>query len=368
MKYPIFNLILVIALFSGCRKQLPSEPIRGTGSNITIVNDVVNGQEIIVAGSEGLSFGVAYSRKMPDGVVLEMEKPTNNLPVICIDQEGNEWDVFGICVSGPRLGQQLPVLNSALAYYFSFNAIYPGADIYNVGSVDTPDPTQNDNDWSINTEYVAALSGFDAIHSVEDPQFILYKSRDYLVDPFYVGDDERITAVKVGNTIRAYPHNIFVRHEVINDEIEGIPFTLSFCPLTATSYCWKRDNNSTFGVSGMLFNNNLIMYDRETQSLWSQIMGESVFGAKRGQSVERLSTFETTFLTLESIFDFKVEVMTRQTGFIFDYSFNPYGVYNNTDDFLVLPTFYQDQRLPNKERVIGVAIDGKAKIYPLSEL
>jgi hypothetical protein len=366
MKYLIFNILLVSVIFVGCRKQLAPKPVQGFGTNVTVLNEEFNDVEIVVVASNGLSFGVAFGRRMPDGITLIMEKSLNSLPAICQDQEGNDWDAFGVCIRGERLGQQLPLVNSTLGYYFSFIAMFPGAEVYNRASVDAPDPIQNDPDWLINTDFVAALSNFEGIHSVDDPQFTLYKSRDYIDDPFYVTPDQRITAVKIGNTIRAYPHNIFVRHEIVNDEIEGVPITVSFCPLTATSYCWKRESD-TFGVSGMLFNNNLILYDRNTISLWSQILGKSVFGSRKNQVIERISVFETTFENLEQFYDFKIEVMTLETGFVFDYSFNPYGVYNSEDDFLLLPNFYEDDRLPNKERVIGVEIDGVAKVYPLSD-
>jgi len=366
MKYLIFNVLFFTVLLVGCRKQLKPKAIQGIGSGVTVLNDHLNGIEIVIVGSGSLSFGVAYGREMPDGTTLIMENSILSLPVVCQDQDGNDWDVFGVCVRGERLGQQLPVLNSTLAYYFSYNAMFPGAEIYNRGSTDAPDPIQNEPDWSINTEFVAALSNFDGIKSIDNPQFILYKSRDYIDEPFFVTQDQRITAVKIGNTVRAYPHNILVRHEIVNDEIEGVPFTLSFCPLTATSYCWKRESD-TYGVSGMLFNNNLILYDRNTISLWSQILGKSVFGPFKDQTVERISVFETTFSSLETFYDFKVEVMTLETGFVFDYSFNPYGVYNSEDAFLLLPNYFEDDRLPNKERVIGVEIDGVAKVFPISE-
>ena len=117
----------------------------------------------------------------------------------------------------------------------------------------------------------------------------------------------------------------------------------------------------------MLFNNNLILYDRNTISLWSQILGKSVFGSRKDQTVERISIFETTFKGLETFYDFKVEIMTLETGFVFDYSFNPYGVYNTEDAFLLLPNYYHDDRLLNKERVIGIEIGGKAIIFPIKE-
>jgi len=364
--FSLLSISLIFVVFS-CRKQIP-EPIGKTfGSGLTVINDSFNGTEVVVVGNEGLQLLVAFSRKLEDGTVLEMTKTSAlSIPAMCEDQEGNNWDIYGVCVSGPRLGEKLPLVHSSQGFYFSFNSIYHGVAIYNGASVNPTIPIIDENEWLIDEEFVFAIGGFDAIPAVEVPQFELFRSKDFLVEPFHVADEDRITVVKIGEEIRGYPHNILTRHEIVNDEFNGIQICINYCPLTATGYVWERESN-TYGVSGLLYNNNLVMYDRDTESLWSQILGTSVWGDQQSTESLQIRTFETTFETFKNIYDFQGKVMTLETGFPFSYVGNPYDGYNAIDDFLLYPTTYQDDRLLNKDRVLGLVVNGKCKVYPFSE-
>lgn len=364
----ISKLFLVAVLFVtiSCRKSIPEPQTQSFASGLTIINDEFNGTEIVVVGNEGLQLLVAFGRRLDDGTVLEMGKSTNqSIPVVCMDQEGNNWDLFGECVSGPREGEHLPFLHSSLGFYFAFNSVFNGVEIYGAGDVNPEDHTFENEDWLIDEEFVFAAGGFDAIPSVDDPKFEVYRSRDFLESSFHVRPDDRITVVKVGDEIRAYPHNILSRHEVINDVINETPIAINFCPLTATGYCWERGGN-TYGVSGMLYNNNLIMYDRNRESLWSQMLGMSVFGEGIGETPNTIATFETTFESFKNMYDLQVDVMTTETGVTFLYEGNPYVEYISIDNFLLFPVIYKDERLLNKDRVMGVEINGECKVYPFS--
>lgn len=361
----IISISLLILVFS-CRKQIP-EPIgKSFGSGLTVINDNFNGKDIVVVGNEGLQLLVAFERRLEDGTLLEMQKTSAlSIPAICEDQEGNNWDIYGLCVFGPRLGEKLPLLHSSQGFYFAFNSIYNGVEIYMGGDVDPPAPVLDENEWLIDEEFVFAIGGFDGIPAVEEAHFEIFRSRDFLVDPFHVSNEDRITVVKIGDEVRGYPHNILTRHEIVNDVINGIPICINFCPLTATGYVWERGSN-TYGVSGLLYNNNLLMYDRDTESLWSQVLGRSVWGDQQSAEPVHIRTFETTFDTFQIMYDFQAKVMTQETGFQFSYEGNPYDQYNSVDEFLLFPTSYQDNRLLNKERVIGIEIEGECKVYPYS--
>ena len=120
--FSLLSISLIFVVFS-CRKQIP-EPIGKTfGSGLTVINDSFNGTEVVVVGNEGLQLLVAFSRKLEDGTVLEMTKTSAlSIPAMCEDQEGNNWDIYGVCVSGPRLGEKLPLVHSSQGFYFSFNS------------------------------------------------------------------------------------------------------------------------------------------------------------------------------------------------------------------------------------------------------
>ena len=364
----IFSLLSISLMFFvfSCRKQIP-EPLSKTfGSGLTVINDSFNGTDIVVVGNEGIQLLVAFERKLEDGTVLEMTKTSFlSIPAMCEDQEGNNWDIYGVCVLGPRLGEKLPLVHSSQGFYFAFNSIYNGVEIYMEGDVDPPAPVIIGDEWLIDEEFVFAIGGFDGIPAVEEAHFELFRSKDFLVDPFHVADSDRITVVKMGDEVRGYPHNILTRHEIVNDVMDGVPICINFCPLTGTGYVWERGSN-TYGVSGMLYNNNLVLYDRDSESLWSQVLGKSVWGEQQSEEPVQIRTFETTFETFRNIYDFQANVMTLETGFTFSYDGNPYDEYISVDNFLLFPTTYQDDRLLNKARVIGVEIDGECKVYPYS--
>ena len=85
---------------------------------------------MVVAGSFGSNFAVVYNRELEDCTVLEFEAVQNRLPVVMKDNEGNEWDLFGVAVSGDRSGQQLQKTNSYIAYFYAWAAFFPGAEIH----------------------------------------------------------------------------------------------------------------------------------------------------------------------------------------------------------------------------------------------
>lgn len=366
MNFRVFSIVLFIITTVSCRKTINEvEDIVITGSSLTIINDVLNNEPIVVAGSGGLDLMVSFGRQLDDGTILELSISDHNLPILFSDQELNDWNIFGVCVSGQRLGEQLTIVNATMGYYFAFEAFYPGVDIYLGSDVNAPSNSSGNDQWLIDPDHVFAASGFNSIKSVDNPQFLIYREREYLNSPFYVSDNNRVLIVKIGEEIRAYPHNILNWHEIVNDQIDGVNIAVNFCPLTGTGYCWNR-GNSTYGVSGMLYNNNLILYDRDTESLWSQIIGQSVFGEQIETYVSKISVFETSFRTAKAMFG-ALKIVTKDTGWPQDYLENPYEQYIAAQDFLLFPTTYQDNRLPIKKRVFGVEINGKCRVYQLED-
>jgi hypothetical protein len=203
----------------------------------------------------------------------------------------------------------------------------------------------------------------DGIPSVDRPQFDPVSATSYVVD------DRRVVGIKIGNQVRAYPHQILDWHEIVNDEIDGIPFALTYCPLTGTASAWNRTMNGSvteFGVSGLLFRNNLLPYDRITNSNWSQMQLRSVNGSKSGESIETYQVVETTWATWRAMYP-DSEVLTRNTGFSRAYQSFTYGSTYSTDPSQILfPISNNDGRLGRKERVHGVVPTGAdPKVYPI---
>jgi hypothetical protein len=222
---------------------------------------------------------------------------------------------------------------------------------------------QSFGDWIIPADQVFdGGPGKDGIPSVDNPEFSLVSEIGYL------DDDDLVIGVKVGDDIRAYPHPILDWHEIVNDEPGGKALAITYCPLTGTGIAWDRVINgqtTTFGVSGLLYNTNLIPYDRNTDSNWSQMLLQSVNGEKSGKQIETYPLLETTWATWKKLFPNSL-VMNTNTGFSRDYNQYPYGDYRTNDNFIIFPISTTDDRLPRKDRGLGIIINDQAKFYPLN--
>jgi hypothetical protein len=207
--------------------------------------------------------------------------------------------------------------------------------------------------------------GPDGIPPIDSPQFAPNSSLISL------SSSELVVGIKVGNDIRTYPHRILNWHEVVNDQLNSglLPerATLSYCPLTGSATLWKAfpgSSNPTFGTSGLLYNSNLIMYDRQTGSFWSQMLEQAIAGPEIIRIPERLQVLETTWGTWKAMYP-GTTVLTTQTGFSRDYDVYPYGSYR-TDSSLIFPANnLEDNRLHLKERVLGINVGSSSKVYPI---
>ena len=156
--------------------------------------------------------------------------------------------------------------------------------------------------------------------------------------------------VTIGNTTRFYPYNILVWHEIVNDTIEDTPLVVTFCPLCGSAIVFDArvdEEPEYFGVSGQLYESNLLMYDITTESLWSQIIGEAVVGAKTGTKLTIIPSQVLNFSDVIELYP-QAEIMSKETGFKRNYTEGPYGDYN-TNDALYFPISINDTRLPTKE-------------------
>lgn len=246
----------------------------------------------------------------------------------------------------------------------------------NCSSSDTPssgnDSGGSDDDggsppastWSIPVNDVKdGGTGKDGIPSIENPVFITATSVDFLAD------DELVVGIKNGDVIKAYPHYVLDWHEIVNDDVDGLKTTISYCPLTGTAFAWKSKANnlfSTFGVSGLLYNANLILYDRETDSNWSQILQKSVNGELINDVPEKLTIIETNWKTWKDSFPNSL-VLTANTGFNKPYGDYPYGAYKTDHNFFLFVPSPINPALPNKQRIYAIMDDTESKVYQFSD-
>lgn len=225
--------------------------------------------------------------------------------------------------------------------------------------ISTPELNLTDSDWSVPKDQVFdAGPGWDGIPALEAPQFVLAD------EALYLGDEDLVMGYKSGDDIRAYPHVILDWHEIINDEINGDKLAVTYCPLTGTGIGWNRVINgreSTFGVSGLLYNTNLMPYDRATNSIWSQVLNASVHGTLQDKKVGLFPLVETTWKNWKNMYP-ETKVVSEDTGYSRNYGTYPYGSYKWIEN-VFFPISTKDERIFAKERVLGVVMEWGAKVY-----
>jgi hypothetical protein len=336
--------------------------------DFSIIEDQFGDETIVLIGSRGRNIIMSYYNKL-NGKKLHFEPVSGNFPIVMVDQTGSSWDIFGKAVNGPNVGGQLNSPNAGMGYWFVFGAMFPGLEIHGQGALGDQFHLDSTSEWSIPISNILRGAGFDVIPALEEASFINYGAGvSGPNEPFYLQDDDLIIVVKVNDETKVYPHSILDYHEIINDVIGGQPVSITYCPLSGTAKVWKRlgfEINHSFGVSGLLFNSNILSFDRATESHWTQLDGKCVNGSRKGQFLEILPHIETTFQTWR-LFDPKPMIMSNETAYGFDYTNFPYGDYK-TDNRISYPVYFDDQRLPRKQRVYCVTENGISKVYQLSD-
>jgi len=183
------------------------------------------------------------------------------------------------------------------------------------------------------------------------------------------GDDEMVLGVRAGGEARAYPIAVLNWHELVNDTLGGEPILVSFCPLCGTGMVFERrvaGKVRRFGVSGLLYRSDLLMYDRESESLWSQISAEAVTGPLLGERLELLRSRMVEWGRWRREHPAST-VLSRETGHRRPYDRSPYGGYARSADVMFpVPV---DRRYHPKMPTLGIRVaGGGARAYPASEL
>ena len=205
----------------------------------------------------------------------------------------------------------------------------------------------------------------DGIPAVDNPKFVSQKEADK-----WLKNIEPVVVVEHKGEARAYPLQILTWHEIVNDRLNGLPVSVTFCPLCNAAIAFDRRLDGRlldFGTTGKLRMSDLVMYDRQTESWWQQFTGEAIIGDLLGKQLNMVPA------SIVGYGHFKKahpggSVLSRKTGFTRTYGRNPYTGY---DDIRSIPFLYRgpkDDRLPPMERVVAVTIGKNDKAYPYSAL
>lgn len=219
--------------------------------------------------------------------------------------------------------------------------------------------TTNGVKHTIPLEDIVEVLPPDRIPSIDNPKFISAAEADK-----WLSEDEIVLGIFFADEARAYPAQIMTWHEIVNDEVHGKPLAITFCPLCDTGIAFERRINGetvTFGTSGKLYNNNLLMYDRKTKTLWNQLAGKAVMGELAGQKLTVVPIETTTWARWKMAYP-DTKVLSRDTGHARPYGTDPYGGYKNSEDTL-FPVAVKDDRLFAKARIQGIELNGKYKAY-----
>lgn len=185
----------------------------------------------------------------------------------------------------------------------------------------------------------------------------------------HLRDDDLVLSLALGSESRAYPLRILAWHEIVNDVIQGRPIAVTYCPLCGTAMVFDRrvgERVLDFGVSGLLYQSDVLIYDRQTESLWSQLAMKAVAGPLAGRSLVWLPSEHLTWKAWRQLHP-DGRVLSTRTGFRRDYRRNPYERYAAGPRPMFLVPEHRTE-LPKKAWVLGVLVNGRAQCYPLEAL
>ena len=203
----------------------------------------------------------------------------------------------------------------------------------------------------------------DGIPAIDRPRFVSAAAVDFLAR------NDRVLGLVLNGVKKAYPISIMNWHEIVNDRIGNELVAVTYCPLCGTGMAFLAvvaGTPLTFGVSGLLYNSDMLLYDRQTQSLWSQIAAQAISGTHKGQRLVAIPMSHTTWSDWQQRHPDTL-VLSQDTGFSRDYHRSPYTGYE-TSRKLFFPVKFRAQGYHPKERVLGLEINGRYKAYPFTEL
>jgi hypothetical protein len=200
----------------------------------------------------------------------------------------------------------------------------------------------------------------DGIPAIDKPRFIAAHRAEFLTD------DSRVIGVSHGDEARAYPIAILNWHEIVNDHIDGDSIVVTFCPLCGTGMVFETGPYTDFGVSGLLYNSDVLLYDRQSESLWSQLKMQAVSGKRVGDKLTLLPASHTSWADWRARYP-HTRVLSTKTGFRRDYQQDPYQDYAKQRQ-TYFPVSNQNARYHPKEMVIGVVQGETVKAWPFAEL
>jgi hypothetical protein len=206
----------------------------------------------------------------------------------------------------------------------------------------------------------------DGIPPIDEPVFFDVSAALDTLDP-----SEAVVALEIDGDARAYPVQILIWHEIVNDTVGDVPVSITYCPLCNSAVTYRREIRgvqTTFGTSGRLFSSALVMYDRATETLWTHFDGKAVVGLLTGEELEAIPSPLMAWGDFAAAYPDGQVLDPASTGFNRNYGRNPYVGYDDESTAPFLFTGIVDPRAISKLRVVGIEIDGNASAFALDAI
>lgn len=212
----------------------------------------------------------------------------------------------------------------------------------------------------------------DGIPAIDSPRFI--SATDY--ESSGGTSEDLVIGVYFERKARAYPTDILNWHEIVNDNFNGVPISVTYCPLTWSSIAYQTASlgeDHTLGTTGKLYENNLVFYDRQSETYWSQLLGQGIKGEHKGESLPTIPVVQTTWSAWKAMYPSTV-VLSENTGYSRNYDRNPYDAYQQiSDENIWFPTSYDWRwkpynRYPPKTHAFVLSLNNETRLYSFEEL
>ena len=184
-------------------------------------------------------------------------------------------------------------------------------------------------------------------------------------------DEEGVIGVFLNGTARAYPIRLLSLHEVVNDNVGGRPIAVTWCPLCYTALVFDRvvdGRELTFGASGYLFKNNLVLYDHQTETLWSQLLAQGIRGAYSRNFLKLIAANQSTWAAWKQAHPDTRILSAIQMGKSSEEIIDPYVAYYFSGIPGIMAQENLDDRLPPKELVLGLRVDREKRAYTFEQI
>ncbi len=333
----------LLVLLLGCAPVQEDERVPGPG--------VAN------PGGDAIS-GFGLGSKKPEGAIQALE--------LTDADTGARFDALGRSLDGgPRL-TPLPGYNQ---FWFAWSVFNHDSEVFRRESPVATAAIASNATCAVPCEEInLGCPGKDCIPALTSPKHVA-PGQD---GSDYVASNSFVVGVEVDGIARAYPHNVLWWHEIVNDQVNGVPIAVTHCPLTFSSIGHDptafASGTAELGVSGRLYNSNLVFYDRNDDTWYSQLLGSGTKGPGLGQGAPRVHVWEMTWAAWKAMHP-ESTLLSSSTGHARNYERYPYGSYFVDDGDTFRPTEpAPDPAYPGKALTYGLRIGSHAKAWVHREL